>query len=274
MHTYYDRIMETVGFLKPLLPIRPRTGIILGSGLGSAMNEVEWELSIPYEEIPHFSTTSVKGHEGALRFGDISGHPVVVQAGRYHYYEGHDMHAVTFPLRVMHALGIERLLVTNAAGGLNEDYYDGLLVAISDHINMFPEHPLRGLNDERYGVRFPEMLDAYTPALRARLKEIAMNLNIDLEEGIYLGLSGPSIETPAELRFMKRIGADLVGMSTVPEVIVAKQLELDVLGVSIVTNMCFPEEVTEESMHDKVLEVAGKSAIDLYEMVKIWLKEL
>lgn len=273
MQEYYRKIQEAAGHIKEQMPYPPLTGIILGSGLGDAMAAVSWDLTLPYSSIPHFPGTSVKGHAGELRIGRISGHPVVVQAGRFHYYEGHDMRTVTFPLRVLHALGIRGLVVTNAAGGLNDAYHDGLLVGISDHINMFPDHPLRGLNDNRFGDRFPEMAGAYTPRLLERFLAIGRELGIAVESGVYLGLPGPSIETPAELRFMKMIGADLVGMSTVPEVIVAKQLELDVLGVSIVTNMCFPDTVTEENMHTKVLEVAGKAALDLFEILKVLLEE-
>ncbi len=273
MNTYFNKIKEAASFIKEQLPYSPETGIILGSGLGVAMQTVQWDVSIPYASIPHFAATSVKGHSGQLLVGSISGHPVIVQSGRFHYYEGHDMRTVCFPLRVLHALGIKRLVVTNAAGGLNRRYHDGLLVAITDHINMFPDHPLRGLNDERFGNRFPEMVDAYTPELRSKFMRVGKALGIDIDEGVYLGLSGPSIETPAELRFMQMIGADLVGMSTVPEVIVAKQLELEVLAVSIVTNMCFPEFDTDENMHEKVLQVAGKAALDLFEILKQLLAE-
>jgi len=266
--TYYDQLIEASDYLKNRISDRPLTGLILGSGLSSIISTITWQDEISFNEIPHFPTSTVEGHSGKMLFGQIDGHPVCVLSGRHHYYEGHDLSVVTFPLRVMHQLGIERVVITNAAGGLNPDYHQGLIVAICDHINLFPDNPLRGLNDPRLGLRFPDLTKTYDADLIQKAMDIAKNEQIPMEKGVYLGLQGPSLETPAELEYMHRTGADLVGMSTVPEAIVAKQLELTTLAFSIVTNMCYPIENITETTHEGVLEVTQSAGKELFKIIR------
>lgn len=240
---------------------RPRIGIILGSGLGALADQVEEGLSIAYADIPHFPRPTVEGHSGRLVFGNLQGQPVVLMQGRLHHYEGFSMPEVTFPVRVMHALGIEILIVTNAAGGIRQSFRVGDLMLITDHIgflNMTGMNPLRGPNDESLGPRFPGMAQVYDRELRALALSEAAVSGIPLHQGVYVGLSGPSFETPAELRFLQAVGCDAVGMSTVPEVTVARHAGIRVLGISGITNVAIldPDE-DREANHEEVLE-AGK----------------
>lgn len=214
---------------------KPSIGIVLGSGLGSLADTIDNPVIIPYKEIPEFPISTAIGHKGNLIYGTIAGHQVVAMQGRFHYYEGYDMQTVTFPIRVMKLLGVNTLFVSNAAGGVNFNYKVGDLMIIKDHINLLP-NPLIGHNLEEFGPRFPDMTRPYDPELRRRIKEIASSLGIKLQEGVYVGDTGPSYETPSEYNYYRRIGGDAVGMSTVPEVIVARHCDMRVFGMSVITN--------------------------------------
>ena len=214
---------------------KPETAIILGSGLGALADKVEHATVIPYDEIPHFVHSTATGHKGNLIYGKLGGKSVLVMQGRFHYYEGYTMHQITFPIRVMKLLGVKNLFVSNAAGGINHSFKAGDLMVISDHINMMP-NPLIGINDESFGTRFPDMTRAYDRELIRRMEEIAALHHIRLKKGVYVGLTGPTYETPAEYAFYGRLGADAVGMSTTPEVIVARHAGLRVLGISVIAN--------------------------------------
>ena len=217
------------------------TGIILGSGLGNLVNEINIELTIPYQEIPHFPLSTVEGHSGKLIYGTLGNKKVLAMQGRFHYYEGYDMKQVTFPVRVMKELGIKNLIISNAAGGMNDDFEIGELMVINDHINLFPENPLRGKNDPNLGVRFPDMCFPYDRELLKIAQEVALEERIRCHKGVFVAVSGPNLETRAEYRFLRQAGADVVGMSTVPEVIVAVHSGLKTLGISIITDMCLPD---------------------------------
>lgn len=255
-HTIYEQIQEAVAFIKGKTAVAPRLGIILGTGLSSLVDHIDTEVEIPYAGIPHFPVSTVESHKGKLVFGQFKGVPVVAMAGRFHYYEGYTAKQITFPVRVMAGMGIERLVISNAAGSVNASIEAGDIVFVRDHINLHPENPLRGVNDERLGPRFPDMLKAYDLNLNAKGLAVARSLGIRAHEGVYLGLQGPNLETPAEYKFARVIGADLVGMSTVPEVIVARHAELPLLVMSVATNKCYPiEELTETSV-EEVIAVA------------------
>lgn len=233
----YDQIEETAAWLDERLEQKPQIALILGSGLGALADEFEDAQRFEYETIPHFPTSTVKGHAGRLVFGKIEGKYAVAMQGRFHAYEGWGLDQVTFPVRVFARLGCKALFVTNSAGGINGDFGDGDLMLISDHINLTGRNPLVGENDERLGPRFPDMSDAYDIELRRFALRTAREMGIHLKTGIYAGVLGPSYETPAEVSMLRRMGADAVGMSTVPEVIVAKHEGLQVMGISCITNM-------------------------------------
>jgi len=265
----WNQVQETVSFIKEKTNFTPEYGVILGSGLGSFTDDIQIEFTLPYTEIPNFPVSTVQGHKGALVFGTIGTKKVVAMQGRFHFYEGYSMKEVTFPVRVMKYLGVEKLIVSNASGGVNSNYNVGDIVLIKDHVNMMPEHPLRGKNDERFGPRFVNMSEPYSKKMILKAKELAENLNIKVQDGIYLGLQGPTFETLAEYKMVKNIGADCVGMSTVPEVIVARHMEMETFGLSVITDMG-DEESIESISHDEVLE-AAKSAEP---KVRILIKEL
>ena len=265
----WEQVQETVSFIKAKTNFTPEYGVILGSGLGSFTDDIQIEFTLPYTEIPNFPVSTVQGHKGALVFGTIGAKKVVAMQGRFHFYEGYSMKEVTFPVRVMKYLGVEKLIVSNASGGVNSNYKVGDIVLIKDHVNMMPEHPLRGKNDERFGPRFVNMSESYSKNMILKAKELAGNLNIKVQDGIYLGLQGPTFETLAEYKMVKNIGADCVGMSTVPEVIVARHMELETFGLSVITDMG-DEDSIETISHDEVLE-AAKSAEP---KVRILIKEL
>ncbi|OQB29365.1 MAG: Purine nucleoside phosphorylase 1 [Bacteroidetes bacterium ADurb.Bin174] len=251
------KIQETAFYLKNRLDSLPHIGIILGTGLGNLVTQLTQKIEIPYDIIPNFPVSTVEGHQGKLIIGKLGGVDVLVMQGRFHYYEGYDMQKVTFPVRVMQAIGIDTLLISNASGGLNPDFEIGDLMLITDHINLFPEHPLRGKNYEVLGTRFPDMSEAYSKTLIAQAKTIAAKHNIKVVEGIYAGTSGPTFETPAEYKYFRIIGADAVGMSTVPEVIVAKHAGMQVFGISVITDLGVPGKIVEIS-HEEVQEVGDK----------------
>lgn len=255
----WNKVQETVNYINSKTDnFQPEYGVILGSGLGNFSEDIAIDYLLPYNEIPNFPISTVEGHKGTLLFGTIGAKKVVAMQGRFHFYEGYAMQEVTFPVRVMKFLGIERLVVSNASGGVNPSYKVGDVVIITDHINMMPEHPLRGKNDERFGPRFVNMSEPYSRNMIAKAKELAKDLNIDVKEGVYLGLQGPTFETLAEYKMVKAVGADCVGMSTVPEVIVAKHMNMSCFGISVITDMGDAENI-EEVSHQEVLEAAKKA---------------
>lgn len=249
----------------------PSIGIILGTGLGGLVKEISVEFTIPYSEIPNFPLSTVEGHSGKLIFGELGGKKVVAMQGRFHFYEGYTMQQITFPVRVMKALGVKVLCVSNACGGMNPHFEVGELMIINDHINLFPTNPLIGKNETSLGPRFPDMGDTYHKPYIAIAKEVAQEHNIKVSEGVYAGLTGPCFETPAEYRYLWRIGADVVGMSTVPEVIVAKHAGLKVFGISIVTDLGVEGKV-QSVTHEEVQHIANlqepKLSLIMKELVK------
>jgi purine-nucleoside phosphorylase len=263
----WELVQETVNYIKEKTNYTPEYGVILGSGLGSFTDDIQIEYSLPYNEIPNFPVSTVQGHKGALVFGTIGDKKVVAMQGRFHFYEGYDMKQVTFPVRVMKYLGVNNLIVSNASGGVNSNYKVGSIVLINHHVNMFPEHPLRGKNEERFGPRFLNMSEPYNRKMIAKAKEIAKNLNIEVHEGIYLGLQGPTFETLAEYKMVKILGADCVGMSTVPEVIVARHMEMNCFGISVITDMG-DEDNIEEVSHAEVLKAAEKAEPYVRNLIK------
>ena len=252
-----ERIQETAAFLKDKMHTRPETAIILGTGLGSLVNEIEDKYEISYETIPHFPVSTVEGHSGKLIFGKLGKKDILAMQGRFHFYEGYAMTEVTFPIRVMRELGIKTLFVSNAAGGMNPDFEIGDLMIITDHINFFPEHPLRGKNIP-YGPRFPDMSEAYNKELIHKADEIAAEKGIKVQHGIYIGTQGPTYETPAEYKMFRILGADAVGMSTVPEVIVANHCGIRVFGMSVITDLGVEGKIVEVT-HEEVQKAADKA---------------
>jgi purine-nucleoside phosphorylase len=258
MHSLRQALEETVGFLKERVREVPKVAIILGSGLGNLTDDIEEKEVIPYVEIPHFPISTVEGHTGNLVFGKIAEKGVVAMQGRFHFYEGYSMQEVTFPVRVFGLLGIKVLIVSNAAGGVNPNFRPGDIMLIVDHINLMPENPLRGPNDDTLGPRFPSMHEAYSRDLTILAKKVALDLKLELIPGIYLALQGPNLETPAEYRMVRILGADAVGMSTAPEVIVANHMGIKVLGISVITNVANPYD-PKPATHDEVVKVANEA---------------
>ena len=264
------KIEETACYLKAKMPFMPKVGIVLGTGLGELAKEIKIEKEFSYTDIPNFPISTVEGHSGKLIIGYLGEVQVLAMQGRFHYYEGYSMQEVTFPIRVMKALGVETLLLSNAAGGMNPEFEIGELMIINDHINTFPEHPLRGKNYNELGTRFPDMSKAYDPELIAKAKEIAAKHNIRVKEGVYLGTQGPTFETPAEYKYFRVVGADAVGMSTVPEVIVAVHANMRVFGMSIITDLGVEGKIVEVT-HEEVQQVANsvqpKMALIMRELI-------
>jgi purine-nucleoside phosphorylase len=261
------KINETCDYIEKKTNFKPEYGIVLGSGLGNFIDDIQIEYTLPYVEIPNFPVSTVMGHNGALIFGTIGNKKIVAMQGRFHYYEGYNMQEVTFPIRVLKYLGIKKLIVSNASGGVNTNYKVGSIIIINDHINLIPEHPLRGLNDSRLGDRFVNMSDCYSKKMIQKTKELAIKLNIDVQEGVYVALQGPTYETLSEYKMVKNIGGDCVGMSTVPEVIVARHMELETFGISVITDMGNQENIRRVS-HKEVLEVATKAEPQLRKLIK------
>ncbi len=249
-----ETIQETAKWLREHTELRPHIAIILGTGLGRLASEIDIVDAFPYADVPHFPVSTVEGHQGRLLFGRLGGQPVMALDGRFHYYEGYSMKEVTFPVRVMHELGIDTLFVSNAAGGMNPDFEIGDLMLITDHINHMPEHPLRGKNLPT-GPRFPDMSEAYDHQLLAMARDVAAEKGIRVRQGVYLGTSGPTFETPAEYKMFRILGADAVGMSTVPEVIVARHCGIRVFGVSVITDLGVEGKIIEVS-HEEVQRAA------------------
>ena len=263
----WEQVQETVNYIKEITGFTPEYGVILGSGLGGFTEDIQIEHTLPYNEIPNFPVSTVEGHKGALVFGTVGGKKVVAMQGRFHFYEGYDMKQVTFPVRVMKYLGVDKLIVSNASGGVNPNYKVGSVVLIKDHVNMMPEHPLRGKNDERFGPRFVNMSEPYSQKMIAKAKDIAISLGIVVQEGVYLGLQGPTFETLAEYKMVKALGCDCVGMSTVPEVIVARHMELKTFGVSVITDMGDETNIGTVS-HAEVLEAAKEAEPKVRALIK------
>lgn len=262
----WDQIQEAATFVRSRWPQRPHAGIILGTGLGKLAQRIESQVVIPYEEIPHFARTTAISHAGQLVCGMVAGVPVVAMEGRFHIYEGYTYQQVTFPVRVMRALGADLLIVSNAAGGLNPHFSRGDIVVIEDHINLMNGNPLIGPNDDRLGPRFPDMSQPYDRRLIDRALEIARKENIIAHKGVYIAVTGPNLETRAEYRFMRLIGADVVGMSTVPEVIVAVHGGMRVLGLSVVTDMCLPDALQPINL-EEILATAAEAEPKLVKIV-------
>ncbi|NDV97142.1 purine-nucleoside phosphorylase [Dysgonomonas sp. 521] len=250
-----EKIHETASFIKSKVEVIPNIAIILGTGLGELVHEISDKKEMPYEVIPNFPLSTVEGHSGKLIFGKLGGKPVLAMQGRFHYYEGYTMKEVTFPIRVFQALGIQYLFVSNASGGMNGSFDIGDIMLIDDHINMFPEHPLHGKNYKELGTRFPDMSEAYNKELRLMAMDIAKDNNIKLQHGVYVGTQGPTFETPAEYNWFRIIGGDAVGMSTVPEVIVANHAGMKVLAFSIITDIGIIGKIVEVT-HEDVQEAA------------------
>jgi purine-nucleoside phosphorylase len=256
--TLFDRVERAASVVRQHTQVRPAVGIILGTGLGGLADEIQGAVSIPYEEIPGFPLSTVESHAGRLLVGRMGNRPVVAMQGRFHRYEGYDLGDVTFPVRVLRALGAGTLIVSNACGGMNPLWSPGDLVLLSDHINLLGDNPLVGLNDDRLGPRFPDMSDPYDPALRALARTAALELGLTLREGVYVAVPGPSLETRAEYRMLRTLGADVVGMSTVPEIIVAAHSGMRALGISIITDQCLPDAL-EPADIGKIIATAAKA---------------
>ena len=267
MEKMLEKIEEASVFLKSKGFNGAKAGIVLGTGLGSFINEMQVEKTISYDEIPHFPIATVEFHKGKLVSGKVGNTNVIAMQGRFHYYEGYSMQQVTFPVRVMKKLGIEYLLLSNAAGGMNLSYKKGDLVMIEDHINLLPENPLRGLNAPEFGNRFVDMSQPYDQKLNSLLADKAKELSIELKKGIYVSVMGPNLETRAEYRHLRGIGADMVGMSTVPEVIVASHIGLACAAVSVITDECDPDNLKPVNISE-IIEVAGKSDAVLSKLFK------
>ncbi len=253
-----EQITEAVGFIRTKTKARPSIGIVVGTGLGGLTKEIRKDVVIDYEEIPHFPISTVESHHGKLIFGKLAGKTVVAMQGRFHYYESYSLKQVTFPVRVMKFLGVMSLLISNAAGALNPLFQRGDVMVISDHINLLGDNPLIGPNDDALGPRFPDMSEPYSKELIALAEQVALDLKIKLQKGVYVAMQGPNLETRAEYRMLRTIGADAVGMSTVPEDIVAVHMGMKVLGFSILTDECFPDSLKPVTI-EEVIAVAKKA---------------
>ena len=274
MENLLEKIKETSDFLKRKISKDYKHGIILGSGLGNLTKDIKIDLELPYGEIPNFPVSTVLGHKGSLIFGELGGKNVVALSGRFHYYEGYSMTEVTFPVRVMKFLGVETLLISNASGGMNADFEVGDLMIITDHIYLQPEHPLRGKNYNELGPRFPNMNNAYNPAMVRKAEAIALENNITCHTGVYAGLQGPTFETPAEYRMLHIIGADAVGMSTTPEVVVARHMSMEVFAISVISDMGYPFEKADKVTHDFVLKKAAEAEPKMRKIIVELLRQI
>lgn len=268
-----EKIAEAKKFIESRSKVKPKIGIIVGTGLGTLAKEIEIKAIVPYSDIPHFAVSTAPGHEGNLILGKLSGKMIMAMQGRFHLYEGYSLEEITFPIRIMKEMGVELLIESNAAGGMNPNFKAGDLMIIIDHINLTGNNPLIGPNDERLGPRFPDMSEPYDKRLIELTKRIAIEEKIGIHKGVYVGLTGPNFETPAEYRFLRLIGADAVGMSTVCEVIVARHSGLRVLGISCITDECIPDRLEPVNFR-KVIQVAQKVEPNLARLVKRLLREI
>lgn len=273
MSNYRQRVLETTKFLKPRIDTPPRIGLMTGTGLAACAESMLLSAAFEYEDIPHFPTATVESHTGRLLFGNLANKPVVVMQGRVHLYEGYSPREVTFPIRVMQELGVKTLILSNASGGLNPKFTAGDIMIISDHINLTGENPLVGTNDDRWGLRFPDMIEVYDKTLAAIANKAGKDTNSTFQKGIYVGLKGPSLETPAEVRFLKTIGADAVGFSTIQEVIAAVHAGMRVLGFSTITNTHDPDKPVPTAVED-IINVAKTAAPDLEAVIKAVIENI
>ncbi|HYC31980.1 MAG TPA: purine-nucleoside phosphorylase [Gemmatimonadales bacterium] len=269
----FERIADAAEVIRSRSALRPDAAIILGTGLGGLAREIELEVEIPYQELPGFPLSTVETHAGRLLLGRLAGRPVVAMQGRFHRYEGYDLGQVTFPVRVLRALGARTLIVSNACGGMHPLWGPGDLVLLSDHINLLGDNPLVGPNDERLGPRFPDMSEPYDRGLRDLARGLAARLGIVLREGVYVAVAGPNLDTRAEYRMLRAIGADVVGMSTVPEVIVAVQQGMRVLGLSIITDQCLPDAL-EPADITRIIATANRAEPQLTRLVRAVVERL
>ena len=269
----FEIIKEVALFLQGKGITSPDTGIVLGTGLGKLVNEIEIEVALDYAEIPHFPVSTVESHHGKLIYGNLLGHKVLAMQGRFHIYEGYSLQQVTLPIRVMKLLGVKWLLLSNAAGAINKTYGKGDLMLLDDHINLLPANPLTGKNIDELGPRFPDMSCPYSPQLNRQMETVAKSLDITLHKGVYAVVAGPNLETRAEYRYLGMIGADVVGMSTVPEVIVANHMGLPCAAVSVVTDLCDPDNLVPARLED-ILETAAKAEIQLIRLFKNVIRNL
>ena len=269
----FDRVQTAAGVVRGRSSLVPEIGIVLGTGLGGLAREIAVEAEVPYEQIPGFPLSTVETHAGKLLLGRLAGRPVVAMQGRFHRYEGYDLQEVTFPVRVMRALGSRTLVVSNACGGMHPLWGPGDLVLLSDHINLLGDNPLVGPNDERLGPRFPDMSAPYDPDLRALARGLALELGIVLREGVYVAVAGPNLETRAEYRMLRAVGADVVGMSTVPEVIVAGHQGMRTVGFSIITDQCLPDALAPADIR-KIIETAGRAEPQLTRLITALVERL
>jgi purine-nucleoside phosphorylase len=256
IETFRDKRSEALKFIQSKTELRPNYMLILGTGLGQLADEMEIETEIPYDHIPHFPVSTVESHAGKLLFGTLGGKEVVAMQGRFHYYEGYTMQQIVFPVRVLKANGADTLFVSNACGGMNPHFSRGDIMLITDHINLLGDNPLMGPNDDELGPRFPDMSDPYTERLRELAQNVALENGIPMHQGVYVAVSGPMLETKAEYRYLRLIGADVVGMSTIPEVISAVHMGMDVLGISVITDECFPDALEPVNIDD-ILDAAA-----------------
>lgn len=268
---YWNEIQEACTYIENKMKAKPSIGLILGSGLGVLGEEIEEPITIPYKDIPHFPESTVAGHKGQLVIGTLEGKQVIAMQGRFHYYEGYTMKQVTFPVRVMKELGIETAIVTNAAGGINTSFNPGDLMLITDHINNMGDNPLLGPNDDRLGVRFPDMSQVYNRELISHAESCANELGLSIQKGVYVGNTGPIYETPAEIKMLRTLGGDAVGMSTVPEVTVAGHAGIRVLGISCISNMA-AGILDQPLTHDEVMETTEKVRENFLQFVKEIIK--
>lgn len=269
---FYDKVMESKEYVVSKTDVKPKVGIILGSGLGSLVDRIDIDTSIPYDEIPHFPKSKLEGHAGNLVFGSLGNYDVMVMQGRFHYYEGFEMKEVTYPIFLMKLMGVTHLMVTNACGGINKGFQPGDLMIIDDFINGVSTNPLHGPNDERFGPRFPDMSEPYNLDFRKVATNVAKTLDIDYKEGVYAFFQGPYYETREEITMYGKWGADAIGMSTVPETIVANYLGLKVLGISVITNMATGLRDGKHS-HEEVVEIANRTSLKLCDWVEKILDE-
>ncbi|MCX6319988.1 MAG: purine-nucleoside phosphorylase [Bacteroidetes bacterium] len=273
MQLTMDAIKQTAQFLREKGFEDPRTGIIMGTGLGAMAARIENPIILSYSDIPHFPVSTVEFHKGNLLYGTIGSVKVMAMQGRFHYYEGYSMQEITFPVRVMKELGVQELFVSNVAGGINTHFKKGDLILIDDHINLLPDNPLRGLSDPAFGQRFTDMCEPYAPHLKQLLQEAAALKGIELKKGVYVAVQGPNLETKAEYRFLRNAGADMVGMSTIPEIIVANQLQIACAAISVITDECDPDNLKPVNIKE-IIEIAGKCDIVLSDLFEDVIRQL
>ena len=273
VETSRKKQQEALEYLGSKTGFKPDYIIILGTGLGKLAEEIQVEATVSYSDIPHFPVSTVESHAGRLLFGTLSGKNVVAMQGRFHYYEGYTMQQIVFPVRVAHGLGARTLLVSNACGGMNPHFRRGDIMCITDHINLLGDNPLIGPNDDDLGVRFPDMSDPYSADLIYLAREVALESNIRMHDGVYIAVAGPTLETRAEYRFLRQIGGDVVGMSTVPEVIAAVHMQMKTLGISVITDECFPDALEPVKMED-ILEAADIAEPKMTQVMKGLLEKL